>query len=79
MNEQLDTELVQRRIAERGLKTNWVLTQCGLRRTSGYQMIRDGLLPKDTLKRNEVLEKLARMLGLQVRQILVRPMKAKTA
>lgn len=79
MNELLDTELVQRRISERGLKTIWVIKKCGLKRTVGYQMIRDGLLPKDTDKRNDALEKLCRLLGLQVPQILVRPMKAKTA
>lgn len=79
MIELLDTELVRKRIAERGLKTNWIIAQCGLKRTAGHQLIRDGMLPKDVIRKNEVLEKLALLLGLQVRQILVRPVRAKSA
>lgn len=80
MNEMLDIETVRKRIADRGLKTNWIIAQCGLKRTAGHQMIRDGLLPKDVIRKNEVLEKLAQILGLQVRQILARPfMRAKSA
>lgn len=79
MSELLDTELVRERIAERGLKTNWIIAQCGLKRTAGHLMIRDGMLPKDLGKKTEVIEKLASLLGLQVRQILVRHMKAGSA
>jgi hypothetical protein len=75
--ELLDAELVQKKLEERGLKQNWVIRHMGLRRTQGYQMLRDGFLPKDHEKKNVALEKLSLLLGLQVTQLLVRPAKAR--
>lgn len=71
-DELLDAGTVRKLIEEKGLKQTWVIQQLGLKRTTGYLMMREGLLPKDAATRNKALGKLSALLGVEVRQILLR-------
>lgn len=68
----LNTSKVQQLIELKGLKVKWVIQQMGLKRTAGYYLLKDGLLPKDEELRRSALEKLANILGVEVPQILLR-------
>lgn len=70
--EVLNTELVQKLMEERGLLGKWVVQQVGLSRTPGYDLLRDGKLPKDPVKRKEVLKKLGRLFSVDERQLVLR-------
>lgn len=68
----LDTELVRQKIDENGWKRNWVFQQIGLKRSRGYQLIRDGLLPKDLDERDLVLRKLSGLIGIEIPKLFLR-------
>lgn len=79
-NEMLNVEKVERLIDERGLRKNWVIRQIGLKPTSGHMLLKNGVLPKDPEVKDVALEKLAELLGVDERQILLRlPIKAMKA
>lgn len=71
-DEVLDTELVSRLIDEKGLKRRWLVNEIGLARTTGLQMLRLGLLPKDRVKRTRALRKLSDVLGREPTQLVLR-------
>jgi hypothetical protein len=73
MSDELLSGKVQQWIRERGLRQNWVIQQIGLKPTAGYHLFNNGVLPKDTGLRKTVLEKLAKLLGVDERQLVVRP------
>lgn len=70
--ELLDTELVQKLMEEQGRLGKWVVQQIGLTRTPGYDLLRDGKLPKDPAKRKLVLKKLSKLLSVDERQLVLR-------
>jgi len=76
--ETLNTELVRQRIEDKGLKQIWVIQKTGLATTVGYQMLREGLLPKNEAKRKIALEKLAEILGVNQKDLILH-LEAKTA
>jgi DNA-binding Xre family transcriptional regulator len=71
-NELLNAAMVQRLINEKGLKQKWVLERIGIKRTAGYMLLREGLLPKDDEVRFSVLQKLSTILGVEVSEMLLR-------
>ena len=74
MDDLLNVELVRRELIEaKGMKVRWLYEQLGLSRSTGYQMFRNGLLPKEPTVRRKVLEQLAKFMGKEVPQILLSP------
>lgn len=69
--EVLNTDEVRNAIDQRGWKIGWVIKQLEMSRTAGHALLRDGQLPKDPERKSEVLERLAKLLGREVRQILL--------
>lgn len=67
----LNVPVVSQILNDRGLKTGWVIQQLGMKRTAGYIMFRNGVLPSDQASRKEVLAKLSKLLGLPLPQIVV--------
>jgi hypothetical protein len=70
--ELLNTELVQKLMEERGLIGRWVVQQVGLTRTPGYDLLRDGKLPKDPKRKKEVLKRLSKLFSVDERQLVLR-------
>jgi hypothetical protein len=68
----LNAPLVEQLITKMGLKKKWVISQMGLKSTTGKLMLNDGLLPKDEQVQKNALKQLATILGVEVRQILLR-------
>lgn len=78
-DEILNIELVQRTRESKGIKTIWLVKQCGLSRTTGYIMFRTGLLPADETLRKSVLTRLSQLLGIDQRQLIVPPRKVRVS
>jgi hypothetical protein len=76
--EVLNVELVGVLRRARGIQIRWLINHVGLKGTTGYQMFRLGLLPKDDQVKKSVLEKLATLFGVDERQLVLR-LEAKTA
>lgn len=70
--EVLNTELVQKRMEEQGRLIKWVVEQIGLSRTPGYDLLKDGKLPKDPERRRHVLKSISKLLDLDERKLVVR-------
>jgi hypothetical protein len=75
-DELLNASKVQQMIKEKGFRQNWVIQYIGLKPTTGNHMIRNGVLPKDDALRKTALERLAKLLGVDERQLILR-LKAK--
>jgi hypothetical protein len=69
--ELLHGEFVTNRIKERGLKRNYVITQLGLG-GDGYRFLRGEWMPKNRTRKARLLSDLAKLLGVEVPQILLR-------
>lgn len=69
--EVLNVEEVNKMIDQHGWKRSWVIEQIGATRTVGYALLRDGMLPKSSRRKREVLGKLSQLLGVEVPQILL--------
>ena len=69
--ELLNTELVKAKIRENGWTRGHVIAQLGLGR-EGYTFLRGEWLPKDRARKALLLKKLAKMLDVEVPQILLR-------
>lgn len=74
----LNVEMVGKLIDQRGWKTRWVIAQLGEKPSFGYPFLRDGGFPKDPARKAEVLENLAKLLGVQPKDLIV-TLRAKTA
>jgi hypothetical protein len=74
--ELLDAEFVTECIAAHGWTRKWVLLQLGLGK-EGYKFLRGEWLPKDPARKARLVGQLAKMLGKEVPQILLR-LEAKT-
>jgi len=69
--EVLDVELVKKLAEEKGLKLSWLSQQIGVSRNTGYIMFREGLLPKDPEKKEQVIGQLAKLLGVGASKLRV--------
>lgn len=69
--EVLNTELVREKIKERGWTLKWVIAQLDLGQ-DGYKLLRGEWMPKDNVRKTKVLRTLAKLLGMEVPQILLR-------
>lgn len=69
--EMLNVELVGSRMKELGLKRSYVITQIGLG-GDGYKFLRGEWMPKDDARKARLVKKLAKTLGVEVPQILLR-------
>lgn len=67
----INVETVRRGFEEKGLKLAWVIKQCELSRTQGYALFNDGTLPKDKDRKSKALKTIAKLLGVEVPQILL--------
>ena len=61
----LDVQLVKQKVESHGIKYRWLYAYLGLGHSTGRLMIREGMLLKDTARNQEVLKKLAELLGHQ--------------
>lgn len=77
--EYLNVEKVAQLRKQRGIQIRWLIDYVGLKYTSGHQMFRNGVLPRDPAVNERVLEKLSSFFGVEVTQLLLRPQQAKTA
>lgn len=79
-SEVLDVQTVDRLRMERGFTSAiWMVGRLGIKRTAGYALLRDGVLPKDESVRRDVLGKLAQLLGVEDERQLVLRLEAKRA
>lgn len=69
--EMLNVEMVSSRIKECGWKRSYVITQLGLG-GDGYKFLRGEWMPKNPARKARILRDLAKLLGVEVRQILLR-------
>ena len=71
----LDTEKVNKLLNEKGLKIVWVSKQLGLAQTTGYQLFRDGVVPKFPRlpgRTHAMLKALAKMLNVKMSDLVIR-------
>lgn len=69
--EVLNTELVTAKIKENGWTRNWLINELGLGR-EGYPFLRGEWLPKDAARKTSLVRKLAKKIGVDVSQVLLR-------
>lgn len=78
--ELLDAPKVRKMITDRGVLLRWVWEKhLGLKRSQGYQLFQNGVLPKDPEKKKMVLKELASFLGVEVGDLLLRLRPRRTA
>jgi hypothetical protein len=78
MSEQLNVLLVKELLREKGLRLGWVYKHIGLGTTAGTLMINRGVLPTREELRKTALARLAALLGVSERKLVLR-LEAKTA
>lgn len=78
--ELLNVVKVKELIDAQGRKRSWVIEQIGETDTSdfGYPLLREGRLPKDPKRKEEILRKLSKLLGVPAKDLVV-TLQAKTA
>lgn len=67
----LNVELVEEVLRKRGLRRDWVIAQIGLKQ-EGYRLLRGEWLPKNQDRKSRILRTLAKVLDVQVGDLLVR-------
>jgi predicted DNA-binding transcriptional regulator AlpA len=67
----LHIENVAAAIEAKGLKKAWVIRQLGMSRTTGFNLLNNGVLPKDASLAARALRKLADLLDLDETQLTV--------
>lgn len=68
----LNVELVTKMIKERGWKRSFVISEIGLKARDGYPFLRGEWLPKDGVRKTLLVGKLATLLGVSARKVLLR-------
>lgn len=69
--EVLNTGVIRKVIKSRGWTLGWVITQIGEKPNFGYELLREGRLPKDQDRKSQVLRKLSNLLGVEVGELLL--------
>ena len=77
--EVLNVEKTKKLIEARGLKMGWVIKQIGVTRTVGFQLLREGWLPKDNTRKVKVLRELSKLLGVEAEELLLTLVAKRTA
>lgn len=73
----LNTELVRQAASRNGYTLKWLINELDMSTTSGYLMLREGLLPANGVRRKHILGRLGTLLGINPKMLILSPYKSK--